>query len=158
MKRMLYKLGLRLARRAYVRRAIDERADLSAFRQPPSFRIVLGMGLLVLSYLICWPVISVLGALSVYFKQMWIALLGPVVYVLSHLCFLAGISLTGWEHVAIVLRWSTRKGVEKLLSFGPASCEDEESADVSNIAAGEMPVTADEPLPLARTVTGEAEM
>lgn len=118
MNRMLYKFGLRLSRRAYVRKALDERADLSAFREPPSFKIVLGMFLLVLSYAACWPLISLLGVLAVYLDRPWIAAGGPVVYVMSHLCFIAGISLTGFEHMQIILRWAARKGVERLLSFG----------------------------------------
>lgn len=118
MNRMLYKFGLKLNQREYVRKAVDERADLSAFREPPSFKIVLGMFLLVLSYVACWPLISVLGGLAVYLSQPWIAAAGPVVYGMSHLCFIAGISLTGFEHMQIILRWATRKGVERLLSFG----------------------------------------
>ena len=118
MNRTLYKFGLKLRERAYIRRALIEHADLSAFREPPSFKIVLGMFLLVLSYAACWPLISVLGGLAVFFRQPWIAAAGPVVYGLSHLCFIAGISLTGLEHMQIVLRWAARKGVERLLSFG----------------------------------------
>lgn len=118
MNRMLYKFGLRLSQREYVRKAVAEHADLSAFREPPSFKIVLGMFLLVLSYVACWPLIAVLGGLAAHFGKPWIAAAWPVVYGMSHLCFLAGIALTGFEHMQIILRWATRKGVERLLSFG----------------------------------------
>lgn len=117
--------------RPYVREAVMQRADLSAFREPPSFRIVLGMGLLVLSYVACWPLISVLGGLAAYLRQPWIAAAGPVVYGLSHLCFLAGIALTGVEHLQIVLRWATRKGVEKLLASQPGGASAVASAQRS---------------------------
>jgi hypothetical protein len=113
-----YKIGLKLARIKFVRNAIDQRADLSEFRKPPTIRIFLGMFLIAFSFVMCWPAISALGALAIYYRIPWILVFGPVLYVSSHLCFLAGMALSGRKYSHIFLRWVVRCSVEKLLSRG----------------------------------------
>jgi len=110
----------RIARTDYVRSAMAEKADLSAFRQKPSVRIVVGLAIIGFSYVIGWPAIGVLGALSIYLKQpLLIAVGGPVLYGLSHLVFIVGMYLAGAMYARIFLRWATRVTMEKLL--GPSS-------------------------------------
>ena len=116
---VLYKIGLRLARIKYVRHAIDDRAGLSEFRKPPTLRILIGMLLIAGSLAMCWPVIVALaGGVAIYFHKPLLALIGGPLYVLSHLCFIAGMTLCGEKYSRIFVRWATRCGVEKLLSFG----------------------------------------
>lgn len=111
------KLGRRLSRIHFVSRAIAERADLSAFREPPTVRIIAGVFAICLSFVICWPAISALGVFSVYVGRPWIvAVGGPVLYGLSHLCFIAGMLLSGEKYTRLFLRWAARVGVEKLLA------------------------------------------
>ncbi len=120
MNSLAYKIGLRLSQFGYVRRAIDDRADLSAFKGKPDWRIFLGMFLIALSFAMCWPVIALLGTLAAYWKQPWILVIGgTVIYFSSHLVHIAGMYLCGAKYSAIVFRWMTRKGVEKLLARGP---------------------------------------
>jgi hypothetical protein len=108
----------RLAATAYVRRAIEERADLSAFRQRPSLRVVAGVGAILFSYVIGWPLIAVLGVAAVHLNQpLVVAVGGPVAYGLSHLVFLLGMYLAGAEYSMIFLRWATRMAVVKLLNI-----------------------------------------
>ena len=71
-----YKIGLRLAQIGFVRSAIDEKADLSAFDHKPTVRIVLGVSMIGFSYLIGWPAISTLGGVALYFRRPWIAVIG----------------------------------------------------------------------------------
>jgi hypothetical protein len=107
----------RLAATAYVRRAIEERADLSAFKQRPSLRVITGVGAIMFSYVIGWPLIAVLGAVSIHLNQpLVVAVGGPVAYGLSHLVFLLGMYLAGAEYSMIFLRWATRVAVVKLLN------------------------------------------
>lgn len=107
----------RLAATAYVRRAIEERADLSAFKQRPSLRVITGVGAIMFSYVIGWPLIAVLGAISIHLNQpLVVAVGGPVAYGLSHLVFLLGMYLAGAEYSMIFLRWATRVAVVKLLN------------------------------------------
>ena len=109
----------RIAATDYARKAVAEQADLSAFRQPPTFRILSGVFLIGFSYVIGWPAISALAALSVYFREPLLAVIGgPVMYGLSHLIFMAGMYLSGAKYSAVFLRWATRKAVEKFTGKG----------------------------------------
>jgi hypothetical protein len=120
----LYKLGLRLSQINFVRRAIDSRADLSEFRRPPTFRILLGVFLICFSLIMCWPVIvAVVGALAWRFHRPWILALGVPLYVLSHILYLTGMFLAGEKYTRIFFKWLTRRGVEKLLAFGAGTSE-----------------------------------
>jgi hypothetical protein len=115
-KKWMRRLVQRLAATAYVRRAIEEQADLSAFRQRPSLRVVAGVGAILFSYVIGWPLIAVLGAVSIHMNQpLVVGVGGPVAYGLSHLVFLLGMYLAGAEYSMIFLRWATRVAVVKLL-------------------------------------------
>ncbi len=125
MNAALYKLGLRLSRIKYVRQAIDERADLSEFRKRPTFRILLGVFLIVFSFVMCWPVFFALSSLAIHYRQPRLMVLWPPIYFSSHLCFLGGMALSGAEYSQYFLKWASRKGVERLLSFGPAPAEQE---------------------------------
>ncbi|MEW6666892.1 MAG: hypothetical protein AB1512_16945 [Thermodesulfobacteriota bacterium] len=114
MKRRLLK---RLAETDFVRKAIEERADLSPFQQKPSVRVLLGVFAIGLSYVIGWPAISALGALAIHFqKPLLIAVGGPLLYALSHLVFMFGMYLSGAEYSRVFLRWATRVAVERLAS------------------------------------------
>jgi hypothetical protein len=110
------RLVQRLAATTYVQRAIEEQADLSAFKQRPSLRVVSGVGAILFSYVIGWPLIAVLGAVSIHLNQpLVVAVGGPVAYGMSHLVFLLGMYLAGAEYSMIFLRWATRVAVVKLL-------------------------------------------
>jgi hypothetical protein len=104
----------RISESAYVRSAIEDEADLSAFKEKPSIRVIAGVSAICFSYIIAWPAISVLGALAIYFdRPLLIAIGGPLLYGLSHLVFLLGMYLAGYEYSKIFLRWATRVAVEK---------------------------------------------
>jgi hypothetical protein len=105
----------RITETEYVRSAIADKADLSAFKEKPSLRVISGVTAIGVSYIIGWPAIGVLAALSVYFHKPWlVAVGGPVMYGLSHLVFLLGMYLAGYNYTKIFLRWATRVAVEKL--------------------------------------------
>ncbi|HIE54747.1 MAG TPA: hypothetical protein EYP90_06150 [Chromatiaceae bacterium] len=113
---MVSRLVKKIAATAFVRSAIEERADLSAFKKKPGLRIILGLMAIGISYILGWPAVGLLGTLSVTMDQPLIVLIGgPLVYGLSHLVFLAGMVLAGAEYTWIFLRWATRVTVEKLL-------------------------------------------
>ena len=104
----------RISETRYVRSAIEDKADLSAFKEKPSIRVIAGVSAICLSYVIGWPAISALGAFAIYVDRPWlIAVGGPVLYGLSHLVFLLGMYLAGYDYTKIFLRWATRVVVEK---------------------------------------------
>ncbi|MFO7801484.1 MAG: hypothetical protein R6V55_04200 [Desulfovermiculus sp.] len=114
--RLVQALLQRIAKTQFARQAMAEKADLCAFKKKPTLRTLAGLGALALSYVIGWPVIAGLTTLSVYLHEPWIAVIGgPVFYGLSHLTFLLGMYLTGYEYSMIFLRWATRKLLEKHL-------------------------------------------
>jgi len=105
----------KVAETDYVRSAIEEQADLSAFKQRPTPRIILGTTAIAFSYIIGWPAVSLLGTLAVYFKKPLLVVIGgPLTYGLSHLVFLFGMYLAGAKYTKIFMRWATRMAMEKL--------------------------------------------
>ena len=97
-----------------------KKADLSAFRARPTFRVLAGVFAIAFSYVLGWPLISFLGILSVYFQQPLVLVIGgPVAYGLSHLVFMLGMYLAGARYTLIFLRWAARVGVEALLKRFP---------------------------------------
>ena len=113
---VIKKLAGRVARTEFARRAIEEGADLSAFRERPSARAVLGIFLLVIGHILCWPAIGLCGILAVcWHKPMIIIVGGPVLYVVAHLALFAGVYLAGSKYALVFARWATRVSLEKLL-------------------------------------------
>jgi hypothetical protein len=113
---MISRIVNRIANTPYARMAVEEKADLSAFKQKPSARILLGVFLIGFSYIIGWPAVSALAGLAVYLQEPLVAVIGgPLTYGLSHLVFMAGMYLTGAKYTAIFLRWATRVAVEKFM-------------------------------------------
>ena len=107
----------RIADTDYVRSALNDKADLSAFKERPSIRIILGVSAILFSYIISWPAIGALGALSVYLnKPLLVVIGGPLLYGFSHLVFIFGMYLAGAKYSKIFLRWATRIAMEKLSS------------------------------------------
>jgi hypothetical protein len=120
-RRLISRIVARIADTPYARSAVEDKADLSAFQEPPTFRVLAGVFLIGFSYVIGWPAISALAALAVYVHEPLLAVIGgPVMYGLSHLTFLAGMYLSGAKYSAIFLRWATRRLVEKLGPRGDA--------------------------------------
>lgn len=110
------KLIMRISQTAYVRSAIIDRADLSAFKRRPDLRTVSGVTAIALSYVIGWPLISLLGIASVHYGNAAIvALGGPLAYGLSHLVFILGMYLVGAKYSTIFMRWATARGMIRLL-------------------------------------------
>ena len=110
----------RISETEYVRSAIEDKADLSAFKEKPSIRVILGVSAICFSYVIGWPAVGALGALAIYLNRPWlIAIGGPLVYGLSHLVFLLGMYLAGYNYTKIFLRWATRVAVEKWINKSP---------------------------------------
>jgi hypothetical protein len=100
----------------FVQKAIEEQADLRAFKKKPTPRIIFGITAICFSFVIGWPAVAALGTLSIYLGKPVIAAVGgPLVYGMSHLVFMLGMYLAGAEYSLIFFRWATRIAVEKLI-------------------------------------------
>ncbi len=115
---MIRRFVLHLAQKDFVRKAMDEEADLSAFRKKPSLRIIAGVSAILFSYIIGWPAVALIGVIAAKLHEPWLAAIGcPLIYGLSHVVFLLGMYLAGATYSMIFLRWLTRVGMEKLLAW-----------------------------------------
>lgn len=113
---MLRKKIIKIGQSSYVRSAIDERADLSPFKEKPTPLVLAGVFFIVFSFIIGWPAVTALGVLAIKFNNPWLAAVGgPLTYGLSHLVFLLGMSLSGTVYCMIAMRWLTRITMERLL-------------------------------------------
>jgi hypothetical protein len=102
---------------SFVREAVEEKADLGAFREKPGPRIIIGLFLILFSYVIGWPLITLIGIVAALYREpLLIVLGGPLTYGISHLTLMLGVYLAGARHSKIFLRWATRKAVEKMLN------------------------------------------
>ncbi len=93
-----------------------ERADLEIFQGRPSLRLVLGLILFVLNFILGWPVVAALGAAAALTGDPFLVVIGgPVAYAFSW--FLLG--LAAWlvgpdsaRYLRALLRWGVRRWVE----------------------------------------------
>jgi hypothetical protein len=115
MNRLMEKLLTRIAGTRFVRTAMEEGADLSAFGQRPSPRMIVGISAIGISYIIGWPAVGLLGILSLHLHEpLIVAIGGPMTYGLSHLVFILGMYLAGAQYARIFFRWATRVAMERL--------------------------------------------
>jgi hypothetical protein len=117
MRHLAYQLGLRLSRIRFVGSAIEDRADLHSSGKLMTPRFIIGMTLMPFSFLICWPVISMLAWCSLHFrKPLIVAIGGPTLYLISATGFAMGVSMAGKKAALLFVRWRARVWVEWLLS------------------------------------------
>jgi peptidoglycan/xylan/chitin deacetylase (PgdA/CDA1 family) len=110
-------LARKLASTAYVRRAIEKQVTLDTFKTSPRF--FLGVGLVLFSFVIGWPMVVLFSVLSAYSQSPALLILGPAFYVFSHLVWLFGAYLAGRDcikYANMILSWGLRKVVEKALN------------------------------------------
>ena len=117
MKEMYTKIIQKIADTTFVRSAIEEQADLSAFKEQPSLVVITGVTLIISSFLLGWPAVAMAGVLAVKLDEPLIAVIGgPLVYGFSHLVFLLGMYFSGAKYSLIFSRWLVRVIMEKLLA------------------------------------------
>ena len=116
MIRLARKIIISCADTAFVRKAIAERADLAAFAEKPTLTVLLGVTAIILSFLLGWPAVAVLGFWAAKLDLPWLIVIGgPLVYGLSHLVFLLGMYLSGTVYSLIFCRWLARITFERCL-------------------------------------------
>ncbi len=116
MKDVYRKALIKIANTAFVQSAMEEQANLSAFKAKPSLAVITGVALIIISSLLGWPAVAALGVTAVQLEKPLIAVIGgPLVYGFSHLVFLLGMYFSGAEYSVIFARWLVRVIMEKLL-------------------------------------------
>ncbi|MCJ7785886.1 MAG: polysaccharide deacetylase family protein [Desulfobacterales bacterium] len=111
-------LARKIASTAYVRRAIEKQATLDACMISPSPRFLFGVGMVLFSFVIGWPMVALFGVLSAYSHAPALLLLGSAFYGFSHLVWMFGMYLAGRnciKYADAVVSWILRKAVERVL-------------------------------------------
>lgn len=118
MLEQLKKLITKIAEIDFVRRAIEEKADLTAFKEKPSLQVLGGVLLICMGSLLGWPAVAVLGVLAIQWNEPLLVVIGgPLVYAISYPLFMLGMYFSGAKYTLIFLRWFSRVTVEKFLSW-----------------------------------------
>lgn len=121
MRRLAVRIILYFAATDYVRSAIEERANLDAFKEKPTLTVLVGVFAIVISFPLGWPSVAALGILSIKLQTPWIVVVGgPLIYGFSHLVFLFGMYLSGTVYSLLFCRWVTRVTMERALVWAAA--------------------------------------
>jgi hypothetical protein len=116
MRRLAVRIILYFAATDFVRSAIEERANLDAFKEKPTLIVLIGVFAIAISFPLGWPSVAALGILSIKLQTPWIVVVGgPLIYGFSHLVFLFGMYLSGTVYSLIFCRWLIRVTMERAL-------------------------------------------
>jgi hypothetical protein len=98
---MMRKLANRFANTSWGREIRKTDQDLSIFAEKPAFQLILGLVLLVISYIIGWPAVALCGVLAAHYQEPLILVVGgPAVYILSWIIWWISMLLIGKEGMA----------------------------------------------------------
>ena len=113
---IIKKMANRIAKTKFASRAIKDGADLSAFKEKPTAKHILGIFLMCCSYIIGLPAVGLVGAYSIYWHEPLLIIIGgPLLLIIAHLVFLVGMYLAGGKYLKVFFRWATRATLEKLM-------------------------------------------
>jgi len=111
------KLARYLAGKKFIHKIMDNPADLSEFKERPTPRLIAGLILMVLSFIMGWPAVFALSFLAVWLQQPLIAVIGcPTTYALSYVVFLVGAWMARAPHYLNTLtRYTMQSFLKKIL-------------------------------------------
>ena len=112
------KIAQYLASKKCIKTILENPADLSEFKERPTPRLIAGLVLMVLSYILGWPAIFALSFMAVWFQKPLIAVIGcPMTYGLSCIVFVIGAWLARAPHyMGTLMRYSIQSFFRKLRS------------------------------------------
>ena len=116
--KIMKRLASRLAQTSYIRQAVAENADLAAFRERPSWRLIIGLVVLTVAQLMGWPTVAASGLAAAVLGEPLVLLIGPASYLVSWGIFGLAMLLIGpdtMKYSNVFLRWAARRAVEKML-------------------------------------------
>lgn len=107
-----------LAGSKYVIEILENPTDLSEFKERPTKRLITGLILMGLSYVIGWPAVAALSVLAAWFREPMIAVIGcPTTYGLSCVVFIVGAWIARAPHyMGTLARYTIQLFLKKLLS------------------------------------------
>jgi hypothetical protein len=112
------KISQYFAGKKFIQKILENPADLSEFKERMTPRLITGLILMVLSFIIGWPAVAALSVLAVWFKEPLIAVIGcPTTYAFSYVVFIVGAWLSRAPHyMGILARYTIQSFFRKLIS------------------------------------------
>ncbi len=116
---MQKKIAQYIAGRKFVQNIMETPADLSEFRERPTPRLITGLVLMVLSFIMGWPAVAALSVVAVWLKKPLIAVIGcPLTYGLSYVVFIVGAWLARAPHyLGVLFRYYMQFFLKRILSW-----------------------------------------
>lgn len=107
-----------LTEKKFIQKIMENPADLSEFKERPTARLIAGLILMVLSFIMGWPAVFALSFLAVWLQEPLIAVIGcPTTYGLSYVVFIAGAWLARAPHyMSTLIRYSLQAIFKTILS------------------------------------------
>ena len=98
-----------------------------------TFKTIVGICLILFSYIIGWPAVAFFAWLSFRLKNpLWIAIGGPVIYGISTLVFLWGAYMVGERHIKVFWKWGMHLISHKVHKDEEASLLNADTTDRPN--------------------------
>ena len=112
------KIGQYLSGKKYFKEILENPADLSEFKERMTPRLITGLSLMALSFIIGWPAVAAFSVLAVWYKEPLIAIIGcPTTYALSYVVFIVGAWLSRAPHYMETLaRYTIQYFFRKLIT------------------------------------------
>jgi len=113
---IIKKTALYFAQKEFCRAAVNDRADLSVFKEKLSATVIIGLILITISYLLGIPAVFIVGGIAAWLKNPTFGVIGiPLIYGFSWLLLMLGLYLAGPKYGKAFSRWTVRVILEKIL-------------------------------------------
>ena len=112
------KLAVYLKGKPWIQNLMYPPADLSEFKERPTPRLIAGLILMALSFLMGWPAIAALSFLAVWWQEPLIIVIGgPTAYALSCVVFFIGAWMARAPHYLNTLtRYTMQSFLKNMLA------------------------------------------
>jgi len=113
---VIKRTALFFARKEFCRTAINECADFSILKEKLTATVMIGIFLIVISFLIGLPAVFIVGIIAAWLKKPWVGVIGmPLLYGLSWLLLMLGMYLTGQDYAKALGQWLVKIVLGKIL-------------------------------------------
>ena len=113
---VIRKIAQGIAKTKFASKALNENAALTVFKEKPPAKVFWGIFLMIMGFIIGWPMIGLCGALSFYWKEpLMIIIGGPLLFGIAHIALFAGLYLGAGRYMMPFIRWATRGILKKLI-------------------------------------------
>jgi hypothetical protein len=112
---MREKIAQYLASKKFIKKILENPADLGEFRERPTPRLIAGLALMILSYVLGWPAVAAFSVLAVWFKEPLLVGVGGLFYAASYIVFIIGAWLSRAPHyMGVLIRYGMQRFLDKL--------------------------------------------